>query len=191
MSMAWILLSIITEAPVYVLPAPTESAREFATRFVEREFLGNGVRYELVKYTLERQKKETERDPELKGSVYEYQFDPLVVVSSFEVRDVRQQGQTAKATVVFRRLARTEGQGAFERRFIAEPVTEEFVELDLRFEGNQWWVYDPPLPHVSRDVLVRYYERELETVGNIVIPERAEAVKRLCRESLRLLRSHQ
>lgn len=137
--------------------------RETVEEFCKGEFDGiQNKRQYLVKFGLERAKKEKKRDPLLQGKVFFGEGDPLYVVASYQILSIDIKGNHALATVSYKRLARTKGHGVFERRIIPDYRENDLVRVKLINDGEKWWILDPPLPRVSKDALVAYYEQILK-----------------------------
>ena len=171
-------------------PPSAEAAKSVLLRFCQSEFDGptiNGVsdaRFDFVKYSTLRAKREKRRDPDSSGLIVYYDGSPLVVVAGFQTKSVWLHGQDALAAVAFTRLASTFGDGQATRRFIKEPKGTEIVSYRLVYESGKWWVYDPPEPRISRDSLLRGYKQIIDgrDAGWYDLPDVTEAQKQLARK---------
>lgn len=110
---------------------------------------------------------------------------PLVVVSAYEVKDVRIDGNLASAVVAYRRLARTENR--HRNPYILDKKDNDLVTLTLVFdEGwrpsdtnvsfatavwnfvfvrDRWRVLDPPAQRMSKQHLLEYYDEKIKHLG--------------------------
>lgn len=149
-----------------------QQARDLVERFCRSEF-GDGssvdtagmleTRYGIVKYS-PKGVKQAERaglfivadEPVLLS----YDDSPLYVVKSLRIENVSVTGNKAMATVFYNRLARTKGHGD-NRQLIPDHIRLEKVRLSLIYE-DKWHIYDPPLPRISLDTMLAYYQPIIE-----------------------------
>lgn len=120
----------------------------------------------VVKFSPKREKLEKQRDPEFHGRVLSLLGDSLNVVTSYNLKELTVTGQRASALIVYERIARTKGEGDLERIILPDKAKEE-VKVQMVYEANQWWILDPPLPHVSLPALISTYEYELKQIDQI------------------------
>ena len=179
----FLLLTAATAAAVLTGKGNTvQAARETVEAFCRNEFEGSEpeTRERLVRFSPEVEAEFQKREhPWLSKHVT---IPPLVVVSAYEVKDVRVDGNLASAVVAYRRLARTENQ--YRNPYISDKKDNDLVTLTLVFdEGwrpsdrsvpfatvawnfvfirDQWRVLDPPVPRISKQTLLEYYESELK-----------------------------
>jgi hypothetical protein len=145
----------------------TASAREVAEQFCRAEFMGiQDIRLDIAKYRRKQMVWEKKRDPESKGMVKFWDNDPLFVVASYEVEHVSVKKNHAIATIVYRRLARTEGDGVLKRKIIPDVIARDIVHLNLLYDGSIWWVLDPPIPRVSLKAIIQDHKSYLDTMGD-------------------------
>ena len=164
-----------------------QAVRETVETFCRNEFEGNDpfVREQLVRFSPEVEKTAFQRGEETWRMMY-VDLLPLVVVSSYEVKDVRVEGNRATAEVVYRRLARTE---PLSSSYVHDKKDNDLVILNLVFDKGQrppgqnvsiitaawnavftnaqWWVLDPPVQRVSKQVLLEYYEGQVREFSSI------------------------
>ena len=53
-----------------------------------------------------------------------------------------------------------------ERRIIPEYVQRDIVQYILTHRNGRWWILDPPLPRVSTDKMITYYEAVIDSHGS-------------------------
>src|SRR5712692_5893781 len=116
----------------------------------------------LIKFSSTRAAEEEKRDPLFHGWGVALGWDPLFVVDSYKVIDVEVKNDHAVATVVYKRIARSEGKDSI----IADPKDSDMTKVDLIYDGKQWWILDPPLPRVSKRALVEFYQDNLKSYGD-------------------------
>lgn len=76
---------------------------------------------------------------------------------------------TAIGVVKFQRVARTQGEGygvgvKEPRFFIKENNGDEVVQYSLRKIEGEWKVVNPPLPRVSRCLLIKIYQSNVNRI---------------------------
>jgi hypothetical protein len=143
-----------------------DSARELVEKFCRDEFIGvEDIRLDAAKYSRKQALREKKRDPEFRGMVKFWDNDPLFVVTSYQIREVLVNKNTGLATIVYDRIARTEGDGVLKRKFVPDPNAQDRVQLHLIYDGSKWWLYDPPIPRVSIEALIEYYRKTLNRLG--------------------------
>lgn len=120
----------------------------------------------VVKFSPKREKLEKQRDPDFHGRVLSLLGDSLYVVTSYSLKELTVTGQRATALIAYERIAKTEGEGDLERIILPDKAKEE-VKVQMVYEANQWWILDPPLPHVSLPALISTYEYELKQIDQI------------------------
>lgn len=156
-----------------------QAARATVEAFCLNEFEGNDpfVREQLARFSPEVEKTAFQRGDETWRMMY-VDLLPLVVVGSYEIKDVRVEGHRATAVVAYRRLARTEH--LYGNSYVPDKKDNDLVTLNLVFDKGrrppaqnvsfitatwnsvfskaQWWILDPPVQRVSKRVLLEYYE---------------------------------
>lgn len=145
----------------------TDVLRQAVETYCQIEFDGAWIedRWGIVKFSAKR-KSERELKIHTDAHIYQIKNYPFVVVSSYEIRDIRVIGPVrATAQVAYQRLARSETEADGRWHLVVDRYDNDVVTLNLVFEGGRWWVIDPPLPRLAKDVLIRHYEttiRDLE-----------------------------
>ena len=175
--------------------ASQDSPRELAEKFCRAEFTGvEDIRLDIAKYSRKQMLWEKKRDPEFRGMAKFWDNDPLFVVASYQITDVSVKKNHAIATIVYKRLARTEGDGVLRRKLIPDSLGHEIIQLDLIYNGSKWWVLDPPIPRVSLEAIIAYHKGYLNIMGEnwlgrSDISEGQKQYYRKLQENLRILES--
>src|SRR5919198_4128604 len=131
----YFIFSIFSHAFAENELANQDSARELAERFCRAEFMGvDDIRFDIVKYSRKQMSWEKKRDPEFRGMAKFWDNDPLFVVASYQITDVSVKGDHAIATIVYKRLARTEGDGIFKRKLIPDSLGYDIMKLALIYD---------------------------------------------------------
>jgi len=142
-----------------------EEAKKTVESFIQAEFNGiEDARSEFVIFSPKRKMQEGKR--EFKGLVNELQYDPLIVVDSYQIMDVRVFDNRAETTVFFTSLAKTEGEGE-DRKIISDHRDKDMVQINLVYENNGWWIIDPPLPRVSLGAMIEKFKAILKRSDEI------------------------
>ena len=161
--------------------------RGFVEAFCQAEFMGNsGIRLDVVKYSKKRHLVEKKRDSDFAGKALYWDNDPLYVVASYKIVDIEvaKDKKSAQATVAYKRLVRTEGDGVLKRKLIPDFMERDIVRLQLIYEDSKWWIFDPPLPRISLDAIIQDYKGTLQDMGNnwLERPDVSEAQKQYYRK---------
>ena|SRR6266850_7901197 len=147
--------------------ANLDSARELVEKFCRTEFMGvQDIRLDIAKYSRKQMLWEKKRDPESRGMVKFWDNDPLFVVASYEITDVSVKKNYAIATIVYNRLARTEGDGVLKRKLIPDRISHDIVKLHLIYNESRWCVLDPPIPRVSLEAIIEYHKNYHKIMGD-------------------------
>ena len=167
-----LLVTIIALLPILACgdQSSEEAAKVTITHFCAEMNEGHLQIWEksekVVKYSAKREKLEKQRDPEFHGRVLSLLGDSLSVVTSYNLKDLTVAGQRAIALIAYERIAKTKGEGELERTILPDKAKEE-VKVQMVYEANQWWILDPPTPHVSLPALISAYEHELNQIDQI------------------------
>jgi hypothetical protein len=164
-----ILLALLNFSQIFALDElkKIDSARELVEKFCRAEFMGvQDIRLDIAKYSRKQRAWEKKRDSEFRGMVKYWDNDPLFVVESYQIADVSVKKTRAIATIVYKRVARTEGDGVLKRKLIPDRTTHDRVRLHLIYDGSTWWVFDPPIPRVSLETLIEDYRNTLNRLGS-------------------------
>jgi len=160
------VLSVFSHVIVANELSNLDSARELAEKFCRAEFMGvEDIRLDIAKYSQTQMLWEKKRDPEFRGMVKSWDNDPLFVVASYQITDVSVKKDHAIATIVYKRLARTKGDGVLKRKLIPDNMSHDEVKLHLIYNESAWWVLDPPIPRVSLEAIMRYHKSVLDRLG--------------------------
>ena len=159
-----VLLAIDVVMPAFAKMdknAQLAEARHAVESFCIAEFQGDefNQRVELIKFSPARQKKENKRTGPASPWVVFWDWDPFYIVSSYKILSVELKDDRGVATVEYRRMAKSKGEG----QIIPSEKARDIAKLDLIYDGKQWWIFDPPLPRISIKVLIEIYEQDLRT----------------------------
>lgn len=144
--------------------------RLLAEEFCEAEFNGaQDMRMKVAKFTLKNPADEKKGDPdkvEKAGPIINFYSDPLVVVDSYHIRGFTSSNNRAEVTVMYKRLANSEG--AVGGKYAIDRKNQDSVTLALDYDGSRWWIMDPPLPRVSKWALIEYSERIISSMEDLI-----------------------
>jgi len=164
-----ILLALLNFSQIFALDElkKIDSARELVEKFCRAEFMGvQDIRLDIAKYSRKQRAWEKKRDSEFRGMVKYWDNDPLFVVESYQITDVSVKKNYAIATIVYNRLARTEGDGVLKRKLIPDRISHDIVKLHLIYNESRWWVLDPPIPRVSLEAIIEYHKNYYKIMGD-------------------------
>jgi hypothetical protein len=165
-----VVILLISACNVYTsdLPKAEKEAKKTVESFIQAEFNGiedaRSTKSKFVIFSPARQIQEGKR--EFKGRVDELQYDPLIVVDSYRIINVKVFDNRGETTVSFTALAKTKGQGE-DRKIIPVRHNEDIVRLNLVYENNRWWIIDPPLPRVSLEAMIEKFKAILKRSDEI------------------------
>jgi hypothetical protein len=134
------------------------SPREAVEQFCRAEFNGHNERYDNARITSAYKGKKRRQGYDFDGGVNLWDWNPYIIVTSYEVLSASARGERGTASVAYRRIGRSDGK----EKIIPETSRREVVTLNLTFDGTRWWVLDPPLPRVSKEELLTFYEKTME-----------------------------
>lgn len=157
-------LTVLNAIPTF---AETETVKEdrinevrsAVDAFCKAEFDGDDFnqRVKLIKYSPAREKKEKKRTGPVSPWVVFWDWDTYYIVSTYKVLNVDVNDDRAVATVEYKRLAESKGK----EKIVLSGTVNDIVTLNLVRDGKQWWIFDPPLPRISKDRLIKIYEDKL------------------------------
>lgn len=70
----------------------------------------------------------------------------------------------ATAQVMYRRVAHSVGNTDGSWHLVADPMDNDLVTLNLIYDHKKWYVLDPPLPKISKQFLIDYYEATIKNL---------------------------
>jgi hypothetical protein len=94
--------------------------------------------------------------------------DPLMIVGYYKIDSVRACNDLAIASVLFKRLAHTQGSGLPGREIIPDLIERDSAEYILRKKGNSWTVYNPPFPRISKKAAIEYYKGQISSMQDMI-----------------------
>lgn len=164
-------LIISTLFVLLTLPAFAEISKENRMReaklavesFCKSEYDGDEIdqRIKLIKYSPTREMKEKERTGPALAWVVFWDWDPFFIVSSYNIMSLDLTGDRGTAKVEYKIVAESKGEG----HFIVPQMEQDIVNLDLEYDGKQWWVIDPPLPKISIKAMIDLLEIDLHQIS--------------------------
>jgi len=163
------------------------SARLFIEKYCYSEFTGIQERFGIVKYSPKRKEIEEDIDPDFGGMVIDWEIDPIYVVSSYKILDVKVSENSAVATVRYKCLAKSEGTDYYYRIYKSKCDSNFIVQFNLTFDGNRWWAIDPPPALISKKSLIIYYEGDLSSYPQQLLPHQERGYNKML-EGLDFLR---
>jgi hypothetical protein len=152
------------------------AARQTVESFCKAEFEGDDfdLRVKLIKFSSSRKKIEEKRTGPASPWVYFWDWDPFYIISSYKILNVELRENRGMATIAYNRVGESKGK----ERIIPSKKEQDIVKLDLIYDGKQWWIFDPPLPRISINVLTRIYEKSLQICFDENWLKRASAEQR-------------
>jgi hypothetical protein len=148
--------------------------RLLINEYCKEVFLGSeDIGIELVKLSLEKAIKEQALAPkfgENAGKILFLANDPLLVVESYKLKDLKISKTKGEATVCYKQLAYTKG-GMYNRGFIIDRKDNVLVKFNIRYIEGKWWIIDPPLSHVSKEALINHLAQLLNLMNKVITEE--------------------
>lgn len=140
-----------------------KAVKQTVESYCKIEFDGAWLAYrsEIVKFSPKR-KAERSLHKDADAAAFELQDHyPFIVISAYDVQEVHVLSPTRAAVkVAYHRVADSKSDTGKDWYLVADREDNDHVTLNLVFEQNKWWIMDPPPPRISKDVLIRYYERK-------------------------------
>jgi len=154
-----------------------DDARKFINEFLEAEFIGNqAFRVDNVINSPKRQKWIKEKYSPMIGEIFYWESEKLCIVDHYEVTSIKIINSKAIADVTFQEFACTEGYSDIP---LIKKNKKSFVRYSLEYKKGRWWVYDPPIPRVSRKALIEYNDDHIRLVKDFVVEKGTEVQKRI------------
>lgn len=181
-----IILLILFAIPISKSFAGTEKTLSATIEsFCQEQFNGNLSAWEedkqLVKFSKKRLLLEHKKDPEFEGRAITILGDSILVVSSYKIKEIKNDNYKAIADVEYNIVATTIGTGDLHRQFkpIADRGSEKrIVRFHLEKEGPRWKFVDPPPPLVSLQKLIEGYKQLVEEIGRNITSHGASNAQR-------------
>lgn len=151
-------------------------AKDFLQQFLHAEFVGdNTFRVENTIYPSNSEN--FLKDPNKKvDMIYQFQTDPLCIVDHYKIDNIKIIKSKAFAYVSFLKFACTGLKGYGETPLVPNQ-TKEIEKYKLIYKANRWWIYDPPLPKVSRKTLIEHNNEIIKSMDNWILKEGTEFQK--------------
>ena len=116
------------------------------------------------------------RKPEdiCRPGVFAWDIDAIIIVDSYHIQNIQIMSEnSAIGEVKFQRVAKTQGEGNTRyskepRFFIKENNGDDVVQYSLRKIEGEWKVVNPPLPRVSRCLLIKKYQENVNRIDKVL-----------------------
>jgi hypothetical protein len=143
--------------------------------FCKAEFVGiQDARQDGIKFSPSRKNYECKRDSLFEGSIVTWEVDPLVIVKSYQIISVQIKKDFADVKVQYNQLGITTGD--FDKRILIQdrknPTT---VDFHLIKNKGKWWIYDPPVPRISKESLIIYYKEKIKELEGYITSSNDES----------------
>ena len=154
-----------------------DDARKFTNAFLEAEFIGNqSFRVDNAMYSAKRKKVIKEKYSPMIGEIFYWESETLCVVDNYEVTNIKTVDSKAIVDVTFQEFGCSEGYSDIP---LIRTNKKSFVKYSLEYKKGRWWVYDPPIPRVSRKALIEYNDDHIRLVKDFVVEKGTEVQKRI------------
>jgi len=155
-----------------------DEARKFMNEFLEAEFIGNqSFRVDNVMNSPERNKLIKEMYSPMIGEIFIWESEKLCVVDHYEITNIRIIDSKAEVDVTFQEFACT-GKKGYGDSLLIKTNKRSLVKYILEYKKDRWWVYDPPIPRVSRKALIDYNNNIIRRMKEFVIEKGTEVQKK-------------
>jgi hypothetical protein len=142
-----------------------EEVKEVVKEFCNAEF--NGIQDKAIELARVTDKTSYDwkkiKEEGLVGRVIDWDTDPIFIIASYEISNIKINGNKAIAEIKYIQLARTEKTGA-NRKIIADPK-EDHTKLILR-KKQKWLIMNPPPARISKDALIKIYQDNIASIKN-------------------------
>ncbi|MBI5374948.1 MAG: hypothetical protein HZA77_05905 [Candidatus Schekmanbacteria bacterium] len=153
-------------------------AKKTLQEFCSSEF--NGIRDARVFYVTfspDQAARDDKINPPVGAVDKTWDWDPLVVVDSYKIKNIEVKGERAVVEVSYTRLANTESYG-YNRKLIENYMENDVVKFQMVFKDGNWKVFDPPEPRISYEAIVNYYRNEVASMKDVIaLPDASKAQK--------------
>ncbi len=129
--------------------------------FCREECEGKQERYDNCKFSRSYINKKDKEGYQFGGKVNLWDFDPYIIVESYEIVGVRANGNKASAVVRYKKIGYSTGKG----NIVAEKNDRDVVEYNMIFKGSRWWVWNPPLPRIFKKDLLEFLRADAKIVA--------------------------
>jgi hypothetical protein len=132
-------------------------AREAIEKFIRLEFnfRDEELWHRMVKLSPRRQQLERQRNPDLSGIGWFSWDDSFFVAESYHIGKINVGGNKANGVVTYKRVGKSNGN----ETVISDSLMRDTVIYSLVYHKKQWLIVDPPLPRISLDTLINFYQR--------------------------------
>ncbi|MCJ7547060.1 MAG: hypothetical protein MUP30_09620 [Deltaproteobacteria bacterium] len=119
----------------------------------------------LIKFSPESEKILKEN---LEGARIFLEGSSLIIISSYTIESIKLEKHKATAFVAFRQIAETEDYGWEKRKIVPRLIERSIEHYELIYEKGTWLIYEPPLPRICKETMIKYYEHEVTESNKIL-----------------------
>lgn len=69
------------------------------------------------------------------------------------------------------------GSKGYGRILLIKTNRKRSVKYSLEYKDGRWWIYDPPIPRVSREALIGYNDEMIRQMSDFVIEKGTKVQK--------------
>ncbi len=149
-------------------------AKKFINEFLKAEFIGNeSFRVDNTINSAKRQQMITKKYKPMIGEIFQWENEELSIVDSFEIKEIKISKQKATVTVMFQEFGRTL-RGGYVKNPIIKTNEKTPAKYQLIYKKDRWWLYDPPMPRISRNALIDYNDEKIRRLHEFVLEKGTE-----------------
>ena len=158
--------------------SPTlDDPKKIINAFLEAEFNGDqAFRVDNAMYSAKRKRAIKEKYSPMIGEIFYWESETLCVVDGYEVTNIKTVDSKAIIDVTFQEFGCSEGYSDIP---LIRTNKKSLVKYSLEYKKGRWWVYDPPIPRVSRKALIEYNDDHIRLVKDFVVEKGTEVQKRI------------
>ncbi len=154
-----------------------DDATKFINAFLEAEFSGDqSFRVDNAVYSAKRKKVIEKKYSPMIGEIFYWESETLCVVDNYEVTNTKKVDSKAIVDVTFQEFACTGGKG-YGRVPLIKKNKKSLVRYSLEYKEGRWWMYDPPIPRVSRRALIDYNDEIISQMRDFVMEKGSKMQK--------------
>ena len=192
-NLSFMCLSLAITGAIFANEQTKDLACKALDNFCQSEFQYNvHNRYDLIKMSEPYKDKLEKLTGTSIGTLYISDAYEILAVKSYKILNVSVNGNEAVATVSYDVVAKRTGWNSAARTktidtksLLEKYINQNYIEkINLTFDGNRWWVLDPPAPKISLDKIISFYEDSLgryrKNALELTNPVAINNVKNLC-----------
>lgn len=156
-----------------------DGARKFMTEFLEMEYIGNpSFRVDNAMYSQERKSWVDKKYSDTNAEIHSWDGDQICVVDSYEIKEIKIINQRAIIGVVFKEFAHTDGKKGYGDSPLIKTEKKYKEKYYLEYKNERWWIYNPPIPRVSRKALIEHNDEIIKQMSDWVLQEGSNEQKK-------------